>query len=70
MHPTVLPLDTRLATEAAQILREALSAIGDLTNGYPENELHRPPLEIDRDAQPILRKLDTIAAAAHAQPPR
>lgn len=57
-------LDTALAIEVAQILREALVALGDLTDGFPEDELHRPPLEIDQAAQPILRKLDEIIAGS------
>lgn len=53
-------LDSQLAAQSAQALRNALSAMRDLANGWPVRELHMAPREIDIEAQDVLVQLDRI----------
>lgn len=50
-----------LAHEAAAALRDALTAMRDLANGWSVEELHKAPRDIDADAQDVLAQLDAAA---------
>lgn len=57
-----LQSDPHLASKVAQALRDALTAMRDLANGWSVEELHLPPREIDLNAQDVLAELDVISA--------
>lgn len=60
--PQSIQSDPQLANKTAQALRDALTAMRDLANGWSVEELHLRPREIDLNAQDVLAELDVISA--------